>query len=326
MAKGDLWRSVQSSLNWAGNDVLAGIAGRNAQTADALQRSREQESAEQKAFLDGVQSRIAAGQTSAEMFVAPLPDGFRPLDKVSALIGQFPTHPDGASLGLPAATAAWIGANRPDVMVKWNQCWFMAAIGHPDSQATLADSLEIGEFGAEPDLIRAFFFFYRAGIQGHTEARKRAEALIDKIGDFQWIIAPPYRVFAGSWQLVQDQFGQAIPTYAFNFEQGGALAGRLADYGGVAGDRLKAMRNHPIGEMSWRAFQDMRFEGRWSYDRASQLVYLHLAGRAPGSAPQAPETICFELMAVKIGSPGEGHTYYGKDEKSFAYYLTFIPA
>jgi hypothetical protein len=31
-------------------------------------------------------------------------------------------------------------------------------------------------------------------------------------------------------------------------------------------------------------------------------------------------------MAVKFGKPGEGFTYYGKDEQSFAYYLTFIPA
>ncbi|SEA62685.1 SEL1-like repeat protein [Nitrosospira multiformis] len=264
------------------------------------------------------QYQIQTGQRHAETFGTTLPDGFQPLDKITTLIGHFPVHPDGASVMLLVSAMKWIEANRPDdVQKKWSKCYTLALLGILDNQACLAYWLETGEDGVEPDLIRAFFYYYRAGMHGHLEARKRAEVLVPKLGDFQWIIAPPYLVFPGNWQLVQDKFGEAISTFVLNLVEDRSLTGQLTDLGGAAGDRLKAMRGQPIGDMAWNAMMEARLEGRWSYDRTKQLVNLQVAGRIPGAAPQAPETICFELMATSMPPS----IYFGKDEQNFTYYF-----
>ena len=253
MASGDLWRSIQHSLASAGHGALAGIAGGQAMTEDARKDGRDQDRRSQEQFVKGLHTRIQTGQIKTGLEGTSLPEDFKPLDKIPSLLGQFPRHPDGHNVRDPSIALQWLAGNQPDAYPRWAQNYVMAAIGFPPAQFALAKALETGEDGTKPDPVRAFFYYYRAGMQAHADARQGAERLADQIGDFRWITDQPYLLHSGDWEIIQDKFGEAITTRHFGLADNGTLSGKIQDLGGVAGDRLKVPsdRRSRFGRSVW---------------------------------------------------------------------------
>jgi TPR repeat protein len=326
MSTSDYWRSLQSSLSYAGHSGLATIAGGAAETAEAVKKAREQEKREQQAILNGVNARIETGQMKAAMFGTSLPENFVSMENHPALIGQFPKHPDGHDIRQLNVILEWLAANRPDSYPQWTRAYTMAVLGLQQPQFILAKALETGEDGIQPDLARAFFYYYRAGMQGHVEAQQGASRL-NKVGGFAWTIDPPYLIHPGHWEIAQDKFGEMLTTRHFSLLQNGTLTGRLVGADGAAGYQLQAIASMVPGiAKAVAAVGAARLSGRWQFDRESRTLTLQVLTEIPGFGAQAPELSQIRITGARFRfSDGLAPVFYGTDESQFPHFISARP-
>ena len=114
---------------------------------------------------------------------ASLPEGYLPLSEVTdmTLLGSWPLLEDRMSPCMPTRIISAmqrrssLGDREADT---WLRMHAQACAGDPDAQRAFGRVCENGSYRTAADLQRAFFWYYRAGLQGDVEARRNAERLM----------------------------------------------------------------------------------------------------------------------------------------------------
>jgi len=254
-----------------------------------------------------------------------LPEGFIPILKAKGLfqLGVWPKLvQDGSPAFFPLQTLLAMAKRNRDKdadAAAWMQLYGRATKGEAEAQLEMGKVCEAGRFGTPVDPQRAFFWFYRASLQGSAEARRLAERLSRAIDVDPATREEPTLVSGGLWMVLADNAGQGITKSLFAFEQDGSLKGRVLEVGGEAMRTINAVSRYEPGlnDFIGNVFMSLRYKGRWNYDQQRLLLTLKLHTYAEGlRGPGQDQILSIEMLGVS----GE-NAVFGRDERQIGYTL-----
>jgi hypothetical protein len=331
MTDGSKLRYIAGDLNRAGMDRVAGVAGQAAEDADRRHQELKGDQVRWGENLKGLREGIEDGKVRVQLLGIEVPEGFEPFGSIRSLLkmGRWPLCTDSLPVILPSRELLTMGSDGRIDASSWESFrkdWEAALAGDADAQFALGQfyrETHGGVSGHALDIERAFFWFYRAGMQGHIDARVQAEAIMSYVPDFDKITAAPEMVFPFKWLVRQDKFGEAIITMEFQFEEDGKLTGRTTDFGGTAAEQMKEFAHHPLGRQAYNALFGAELSGRWTFSREARVLTLTVVARVPGAVrPSPPEVMRIELVAAVENGIYPG--FFGKGSDMFSYIVSPI--
>lgn len=258
-----------------------------------------------------------------------LPKGFVPLHVVRdmALLGRWTPLDDRMSPCLPARVLAAM-QRRYDLgdqdAAAWLKIHARAYAGDPNAQRVFARVCESGLHRATADLQRAFFWYYRAWLQGDVEARKDVERLMQSTRISAAAMAEPMLVYSGQWRITAHLSERLNSTTLFELSEDGTASGCLIadsmasvaisndnDMRDAAGDRCGdpacALSNH-----------EARYRGGWAYDGIGQVLTIIFDDSASGARSWRTDFWQIALLGCRAGA------LCGRDRRSVAYTLECV--
>jgi TPR repeat protein len=139
-----------------------------------------------------------------------LPHGFVPVDAVRSLpmMGRWSPLPDGMPPWLPFNALVEMArrehAGDEDARA-WLELYRHAVQGEVASQAAMARACEAGDAGIDPDIPRAFFWYYRAALAGDVEASESVLRLKEASDIPEAAMAEPALVYPGQWRWWREE-------------------------------------------------------------------------------------------------------------------------
>jgi hypothetical protein len=253
-----------------------------------------------------------------------LPEGYLPVCEVRdmALLGRWTPLDDKMSPCLPARVLAAM-QRRYDLgdqdAAAWLKVHARACAGDPDAQRAFARVCENGLYRATADLQRAFFWYYRAWLQGDVQARKDAERLMRSTGISSAAMAEPVLIYPGQWRITAHLSDRLNSTSLFEFSDDGTASGCLiGDSMGSAGmtNDTRAAAGNPCGPRACAASNhDARYHGGWAYDGIGYVLTIIFELSESGARRWRSDCWQIEVRGCRAGS------LYGRDRRSVAYTL-----
>ena len=256
-----------------------------------------------------------------------LPEGFVPLREVKnmALLGRWTPLDDRMSPCLPARVLAAM-QRRYDLgdqeAAAWLKAHAGAYAGDPDAQRVFARVCESGLYRATADLQRAFFWYYRAWLQGDHQSRKGAERLMRSTRISSAAMAEPMLVYPGQWRITAHLSDRLNSTSLFELSAdgtaGGCLIGDSVASAGITND-TRAAAGGPCGQPACAASnRDARYHGGWAYDGIGHVLTLIFDESASGARRWRSDCWQIALLGCRVGS------ICGRDRRSVAYTLECV--
>jgi len=139
-----------------------------------------------------------------------LPHGFVPVEGVRSLpmMGRWNPLPDGMPPWLPFHALLEMARREhagDDGARSWLELYRHAVQGDVESQAALGRACEAGDAGVDPDLPRAFFWYYRAALAGHAAASDHALRLKEGNDIPPAAMAEASLVYPGRWRWWREE-------------------------------------------------------------------------------------------------------------------------
>ena len=163
------------------------------------------------------------------------------------LLGWWPLLDDRMSACLPARIIAAmqrrssLGDHDADA---WLRMHAQACAGDPEAQRTFGRICENGSYRAAADLQRAFFWYYRAGLQGDVEARRNAERLMHRSQRISpATMAEPQLIYPGQWRITAHLSEHLHSASVFDLASDGSATGSL-----LGNSRATVGRHRPGAE------------------------------------------------------------------------------
>jgi len=139
-----------------------------------------------------------------------IPQGFVLLDAMKALpmMGRWPPLPDGLPGWLPFQALVEMARREQagdDAARHWLEVYRHAVQGDTAAQRRMGGACESGSAGIGPDLPRAFFWYYRAGLAGDVASTDRALRIKEKHDIPLAAMQEPALVYPGLWRVRREE-------------------------------------------------------------------------------------------------------------------------
>jgi TPR repeat protein len=317
------WERLRAQLSGMGFDRAAAEAQSYAKPsadewlADARLKSQRQ-------ALSALNENVTARREQVRRGVGLLPAGFTPIrdEKDLGRQGMWPylKKDHNPALVPPIRRNGQTHTDTKRLVELYERAWH----GNADAQREMGRILEIGALGVEVDLDRAFFWYFRAGLQNEPGAREDALRLKRTVDIDPATMQEPVLIYAGKWEFLIDNFGQGFIRLVITLRADGTFSEPvIKEVGGAAftllADMLGAQRAQE--EIIAAALQNMSIEGRWSFDQKRLFLNWAQSTSAP-SAPDQSESLQIEILGV--GDADGQINLFGRDQKLVAYTLRAI--
>lgn len=253
-----------------------------------------------------------------------LPDGYLPIREVRdmALLGHWAPLDDKMSPCLPARVLAAM-RRRCDLgdqdAAAWLKLHARAHAGDPDAQRVFGRVCESGLHRATADLQRAFFWYYRAGLEGDAQALKDAERLMRSTRISSAAMAEPMLVYPGQWRITARLSEQLSSVSLFELAEDGTAEGCLIpDDGEAAGmpggtpiPRAHARAIHAAAS----SMATIRYHGGWAFDAIGNVLTIVFESSNGGSRRWRGDHWQIALLGCRAGS------LFGRDRRMVTYTL-----
>ncbi len=253
-----------------------------------------------------------------------LPEDFVPLREVRdmALLGRWTPLDDRMSPCLPARVVAAM-QRRHDLgdqdAAAWLKVHARAYVGDPDAQRLFARVCESGLYRATADLQRAFFWYYRAWLQGDVQARKDVERLMRSTRISAAAMAEPMLVYPGPWRITAHLSDRLDSTTLFELSEDGTASGCLmADSMATSTssiDTLAAAGDQCSDPACALSMHEARYRGGWAYDGIGHVLTIIFDESASGARRWRSDCWQIALLGCRAGA------LCGRDRRSVAYTL-----
>jgi hypothetical protein len=325
MAKSQVWKATANELSQLGlsnayqDAIDYGAAAEAEERADSTQRER------MRADSVALQEDIRVGKERARMAGGNLPAGFEPVKNQKNLMkqGKWPALSDGfPGCIFPLHTLAKMGRSGGSDAKSWTEVWKRALYGDTAALREMGEITEKGTYGADVDSERAFFWYYRAGLNGDKVARQRAMDLKRSTTNISpATMEEPQLIYPGSWLIKMDKFGQAETTNTVDLISDGSLSGSVEGFGGNAWNMMQGyMALEPgLSDFVGSMMQSMVVEGRWAFDNKLNVMSLNMLYSVPGMP--GGETLAEQ---VQLLGRNENGVLFGRDKKFASYLFTQI--
>jgi len=238
-----------------------------------------------------------------------LPDGYRPVREVTEmeLMGRWTPLDDAMSPCMPsrivAAMQRRMSLGDHDAEA-WLDLLARANAGDPAAQRALGTVFENGRYRTAADLQRAFFWYYRAGLQGDPQARRDAERLTQTVHISAAAMAEPVLVYPGRWRITVRLAPRFSSTSVFDLAEDGSAAGTLVHYG----DPESAHAGPPPAPYS----------GGWAYDGYGNVLTVVFESDGASARHWRIDNWQISITGCRPGS------LFGRDRHMAAYTLEYL--
>ena len=254
-----------------------------------------------------------------------LPEGYMPVREVKnmALLGRWPLLDDGMSACMPTKVVSamqrrsFLGDDEADA---WLGLHARACAGDPEAQRAFGRVCENGAYRAEADVQRAFFWYYRAGLQGDLEARQNAERLMHKSQHIAAeTMAEPALIYPGRWRINAHLSPQLISASVFELFADGSANGSLLGHSRIpAGTPIVAPESceeeAADAPVSSARLSSNTYRGGWAFDGIGQVLTIIFESES-GERRWRSASWQIELTGCKEGS------LFGRDRRMVGYTL-----
>lgn len=306
-----MWTSLGASLSSLGVPQAASIATEYAANAFGCEpgvRSPDSMNGQTPGRIQALFADARAGHEE-ERVPGPgtLPEGFVPIREAKnmALLGRWPLLDDKMPPCLPLnllLTMQLLCEDGDPSAAAWMKIYERAFSGEVEAQRAFGKICENGVFRAPADLQRAYFWYYRAALQGDVEARYSAERVARSIHVSSAALAEPALVYPGAWRITADVSG-ARGSRSF-FE--------LSEFGAASGWTIGNMGNDPKAKNTALRAQ---YNGQWAYDRARKMLTFDFSASVTAVSGRPSAIWQIELLGCRSGA------VFGRDRRMVSYIL-----
>jgi TPR repeat protein len=206
----------------------------------------------------------------------------------------------------------------------WLKVHARAYAGDPDAQRVFARVCESGLYRATADLQRAFFWYYRAWLQGDVQAAHDAERLMRSTRISSTAMAEPMLIFPGQWRITANLSDRLNSTSLFELSEDGTASGCLIGDSGAAAaimNDTRAAVGDPYGQPACALSKhEARYRGGWAYDDIGHVLTVIFDLSESGARRWRRDYWQIELLGCRAGA------LYGRDRRSVGYTLECITA
>jgi TPR repeat protein len=315
--------SVGASLSSLGVPRAASLALEYA--ADAFSWERGAGSSSDPA---GIEDLFASARPAAAPEIyGTLPDGFVPIREARnlALLGRWPLLEDGMPPCLPLKLLLTMmhrcehGDANAEV---WMKLYHRAFSGETAAQLAFGKVCETGTFRAPADLQRAFFWYYRAALEGDAEARHSAERVARATTISPAAMAEPTLAYPGMWRITAEMPGGARSSSLFELAGNGAACGCLL---GSHGDSGSGTAHHApaafVGPCAMFLLSPQgrkgQYQGQWAYHPPRRILTFDFAASVAEIPGVRGDAWQIELIACRMGA------LFGRDRRMVSYALEY---
>jgi hypothetical protein len=203
----------------------------------------------------------------------------------------------------------------------WLKLYARAFSGDAEAQRVFGRVCENGAFRAPADVQRAFFWYYRAALQGDVAASMAAERLRHATRISAAAMAEPMLVYPGPWRITAGRSGQAGSKSFFELEENGTASGHRIGGSGVAAEIIKNALRPFAAPFSQSLFlpvvQNVRYDDSWAYYGSRKILTLEFNASAMGMPDSRSDSWQIELIGCRMGA------LYGRDRRMFSYVLEY---
>jgi TPR repeat protein len=236
-----------------------------------------------------------------------LPEGFVPIceAKNMAVLGRWPLLDDKMPPCLPLnllLSMQLLCEDGDPSAAAWMKIYERAFSGAVEAQRAFGKVCETGVFGAPVDLQRAYFWYYRAALQGDVEARYSAERVARSIHVSSAATAEPALVYSGAWRITADVPGARGATSFFELSEMGAASGWMI---GNMGHHAQA-KNIAL---------NAQYNGQWAYDRERKMLTFDFSASVTAASGRGSDIWQIELLGCRSGA------VFGRDRRMVSYIL-----
>lgn len=256
---------------------------------------------------------------------AILPEGYVPLREVKdmSLLGRWPLLDDSMSACMPTRIISAMqhrSALGDHEAAAWLELHARACAGDPEAQRAFALVCENGSHRAAADVQRAFFWYYRAGLQGDLEARRNAERLMHQATRIApATMAEPVLIHPGQWRITAHLSPQLVSASEFDLLEDGSATGLLLGNSRATVGTPAAAPDASADESEGNSRpHPARYQGGWALDNIGQV--LTIVFEASGERRWRAASWQIELIGCKPGS------LYGRDRRMVGYTLERLSA
>jgi hypothetical protein len=310
-----------------GLDAAAGAAKGFGNASLAEQRLHAAETKQFREAIGNIEARGKAAWEQAQLLGNDnLPEHFSPIRAVRSLpkLGRWRDLDDKWTPYFPIDfqhLIRRISASGDQDAVELFKVLGAALGGEAEKQAAMGEILERGLLGAQKDIQRAFFFYYRAALQGNEAAKNAALRLKRSTAISPLTMQEPELIHDGEWQVVVDVFQQDIYTFRVALKVGGTLTGSLLNYGGAKAEAISSLLSSDPAylEFTLGQFKNMTLDGRWTYDQATFKFHATVRISHPmRGVVQGTETWDVELLGTNDS------TLFGRDKNKVNFTFTWL--
>jgi TPR repeat protein len=255
-----------------------------------------------------------------------LPAGFVPVREVKdmALLGWWPLLEDRMSPCFPAKTLA--GMQRRSALgdheaEAWLQMHAQACSGDPEAQRAFGRVCENGSHRVCADLQRAFFWYYRAALQGDVEARMNAERLMQRSPRISpATMAQPLLIYPGRWRFTAHLSQHLRSASVFDLADDGSATGWLLGNSRATLGTLSGAAGDACGDEASAASRSHKscYRGGWAFDGIGQVLTVIFESE-DGERRWRSANWQIELLGCKPGA------IFGRDRRMVGYTLEYVP-
>ena len=293
----DAMNEAAGSMIHAADKYSRGLGARSGGPADMPRRSGPPDY--------GLGARSGRSPVSGH---APLPEGFVSLRETRdlLLLGRWPLLEDRMSPCYPARIVAAMQRRQSlgdHGAEAWLQMHARACAGDPEAQRAFGRMCENGSHRVSADVQRAFFWYYRAGLQGDDDARRNAERLMHRSPRISpATMAEPQLIYAGQWQITAHLSEHLRSSSVFDLAGDGSATGRLVD------------NSRPAASPACKSC----YSGGWAFDGMGQILTVIFEAEG-GERRWRSATWQIEMLGVRTGA------IFGRDRRMVGYTLEYVP-
>jgi TPR repeat protein len=203
----------------------------------------------------------------------------------------------------------------------WLHMHARACSGDAEAQCTFGRMCENGSHRVPADVQRAFFWYYRAGLQGDVEARRNAERLMHRSPRI-WpaTMAEPQLVYAGQWRITAHLSAHLRSASVFDLASDGSATGWLVgnSRAGVAPSRDAADATGGDASSTLSPARRSCYRGGWAFDGIGQVLTIIFESEG-GERRWRNATWQIEMLGSRPGA------IFGCDRKMVGYTLEHEP-